>query len=137
MIDDNCLIKSKAQQKTILLIGLMGCGKTSVGKRLARLLDMKFVDADSEIEKAAGLSVSDIFKLYGEDEFRAGERRVMKRLLGCDLVPDPDAPLGADRRPQTGQLVHGYCEKSIPSGHLCKSGKNAYRRRQDESIRLS
>ncbi len=81
MIDDNCLIKSKIQQKTILLIGLMGCGKTSVGKRLARLLDMKFVDADSEIEKAAGLSVSDIFKLYGEEEFRAGERRVMKRLL--------------------------------------------------------
>ncbi len=81
MIDDNYLTKSKIQQKTILLIGLMGCGKTSVGKRLARMLDMRFVDADSEIEKAAGLSVSDIFKLYGETEFRSGERRVMKRLL--------------------------------------------------------
>ncbi len=59
----------------------MGSGKTSVGKRLARKLSLPFVDGDSEIEKAAGLSLVDVFKCFGEKEYRAGEERVMKRLL--------------------------------------------------------
>ena len=67
--------------KIILLVGLMGSGKTSVGKRLARRLSLPFVDGDSEIEKAAGLSLVDVFKCFGEREYRAGEERVMKRLL--------------------------------------------------------
>lgn len=67
--------------KIILLVGLMGSGKTSVGKRLARKLSLPFVDGDSEIEKAAGLSLVDVFKCFGEKEYRAGEERVMKRLL--------------------------------------------------------
>ena len=67
--------------KIILLVGLMGSGKTSVGKRLARRLSLPFVDGDSEIEKAAGLSLVDVFKCFGEKEYRAGEERVMKRLL--------------------------------------------------------
>lgn len=67
--------------KIILLVGLMGSGKTSVGKRLARKLSLPFVDGDSEIEKAAGLSLVDVFKCFGEREYRAGEERVMKRLL--------------------------------------------------------
>lgn len=67
--------------KIILLVGLMGSGKTSVGKRLARKLSLPFVDGDSEIEKAAGLSLVDVFKCFGEQEYRAGEERVMKRLL--------------------------------------------------------
>lgn len=67
--------------KIILLVGLMGSGKTSVGKRLAKKLDLPFVDGDQEIEKAAGLSLIDVLKCFGEEEYRAGEARVMKRLL--------------------------------------------------------
>lgn len=67
--------------KIILLVGLMGSGKTSVGKRLAQKLNLPFIDGDQEIEKAAGLSLIDVLKCFGEDEYRAGEARVMKRLL--------------------------------------------------------
>lgn len=67
--------------KIILLVGLMGSGKTSVGKRLAKKLNLPFVDGDQEIEKAAGLSLIDVLKCFGEEEYRAGEARVMKRLL--------------------------------------------------------
>jgi len=67
--------------KIILLVGLMGSGKTSVGKRLARRLSLPFVDGDQEIEKAAGLSLVDVLKCFGEQEYRAGEERVMRRLL--------------------------------------------------------
>lgn len=67
--------------KIILLVGLMGSGKTSVGKRLAQKLKLPFVDGDQEVEKAAGLSLVDILKCFGVDEYRAGEARVMKRLL--------------------------------------------------------
>ncbi len=66
---------------TIVLVGLMGAGKTSVGRRLASRLHLDFVDADSEIELAAGCSIEDIFELHGEAAFRDGERRVLARLL--------------------------------------------------------
>ena len=71
----------KKIDKIILLVGLMGSGKTSVGKRLAKKLNLPFVDGDQEIEKAAGLSLVDVLKCFGEEEYRAGEMRVMKRLL--------------------------------------------------------
>ncbi len=67
--------------KIILLVGLMGSGKTSVGKRLARKLNLPFVDGDQEVEKASGLSLIDLLKCFGVEEYRAGEARVMKRLL--------------------------------------------------------
>ncbi len=67
--------------KIILLVGLMGSGKTSVGKRLAQKLKLPFVDGDQEVEKAAGLSLVDLLKCFGPEEYRAGEARVMKRLL--------------------------------------------------------
>lgn len=70
--------------KIILLVGLMGSGKTSVGKRLAQKLNLPFVDGDREIEKASGLSLIDVFKCFGQEEYRAGEMRVMKRLLSGD-----------------------------------------------------
>ncbi len=66
---------------TIALIGLMGAGKSTVGRRLAASLDLPFVDADAEIEAAAGCSIDDMFASRGEAEFRAGERRVITRLL--------------------------------------------------------
>jgi shikimate kinase len=69
--------------KTIVLVGLMGAGKSCVGKRLAACLGLPFVDADKEIEAAAGgCSISDIFAIHGEKVFRDGERRVIQRLLG-------------------------------------------------------
>lgn len=67
--------------RTIALVGLMGAGKSTVGKRLAEVLGRSFRDSDEEIEKAAGMSVSDIFALHGEAEFRRGEKRVLERLL--------------------------------------------------------
>ncbi len=68
--------------RTVALVGMMGAGKTSVGKRLAARLGVPFRDADHEIEEAAGLTVAEIFARHGEPEFRAGERRVIARLLG-------------------------------------------------------
>ena len=67
--------------KIILLVGSMGSGKTSVGRKLAQKLGLPFVDGDQEMEKAAGLSLIDLLKCFGEEEYRAGEERVMKRLL--------------------------------------------------------
>ena len=67
--------------KSLVLVGLMGAGKTTIGRRLANRLDLPFVDADAEIEKAAGTSIADIFKDFGENHFRDGEQRVIARLL--------------------------------------------------------
>ncbi len=67
--------------RPLVLVGMMGAGKTSVGRRLAEVLRLPFRDADDEIEKAAGLTVSEIFERHGEAEFRRGERRVIKRLV--------------------------------------------------------
>jgi shikimate kinase len=69
-------------RRTVALVGMMGAGKTSLGRRLAARLDVAFRDADSEIETAAGCTIPDIFERYGEDAFRDGERRVIERLLG-------------------------------------------------------
>ena len=67
--------------RTIALVGLMGAGKSTVGRRLAEKVGRDFFDSDDEIEKAAGLSVTDIFNIHGEDEFRRGEQQVLRRLL--------------------------------------------------------
>ena len=67
--------------RSIVLVGIMGCGKSTVGKRLAQRLGLEFVDADSEIERAANMTVSEIFAAHGETYFRSGEERVIARLL--------------------------------------------------------
>ena len=72
---------SPLRARTITLVGLMGVGKSSVGRRLANALDLPFKDADVEIEAAAGRSIPDIFAEMGEPAFREGERRVIARLL--------------------------------------------------------
>ncbi len=70
-----------APNRTVALVGMMGAGKTSIGKRLAARLNVPFCDADQEIESAAGMSVAEIFDRYGEPEFRRLERSVIARLL--------------------------------------------------------
>ncbi len=67
--------------KSIVLIGIMGCGKSTVGRRLANRLNIPFVDADTEIEQAANMTIAEIFATHGEPEFRRGEERVIARLL--------------------------------------------------------
>jgi shikimate kinase len=67
--------------RTIVMVGMMGAGKTSLGKRLAARLSLPFIDADAEIETAANASIAEIFERYGEPYFREGERRVIHRLL--------------------------------------------------------
>jgi shikimate kinase len=69
------------RKNTIVLVGLMGAGKTSIGRRLAHALNLPFRDADEEVERAAGRSVAEIFAALGEAAFRDGERRVIARLL--------------------------------------------------------
>jgi shikimate kinase len=74
-------IRQSLGARSIVLIGLMGAGKTAVGRRLAAWLDLPFTDADSEIEEAAGQTITEIFAEHGENYFRDGERKVIARLL--------------------------------------------------------
>ncbi|HEV7234343.1 MAG TPA: shikimate kinase [Sphingorhabdus sp.] len=74
-------VNSQAIDRPIVLVGMMGVGKTSIGRRLAGRLGLDFVDADEEIERAAGMSVAEIFEKFGEPYFRDGERRVIARLI--------------------------------------------------------
>jgi len=87
--------------RSIVLIGMMGVGKSSIGRRLAARLGVPFVDADAEIEKAAGMSIADIFARHGEADFRSGEARVIARLLDSGpqvLATGGGAVMNADTR---------------------------------------
>jgi shikimate kinase len=74
-------IREALGPRSIVMVGLMGCGKTAIGRRLGAALDLPFVDADDEIERAAGKTISEIFADHGEPYFREGERKVIARLL--------------------------------------------------------
>lgn len=74
-------ILARLGDRSIVLIGMMGVGKSSIGRRLGSRLGVPFVDADTEIERAAGMSIADIFARHGEAAFRSGEARVIARLL--------------------------------------------------------
>ena len=74
---------------TIALIGIMGVGKTTVGRRLAKRLGRDFFDSDEEIEAASGRSVAGYFRDHGEDDFREGEKRVIQRLVTPDIIKAP------------------------------------------------
>ena len=97
-------------KKVIVLIGLMGAGKTSIGRKLAERLSMGFVDADEEIVKAAGCSIPDIFQSYGEPAFRDVEERVIKRLL-TERTGVLATGGGAYINPKIREAIsqHGYC----------------------------
>jgi len=102
------LHKSLPYPKTVVLVGLMGAGKSCVGRRLAARLGIAFADADKEIEAAAGLTISEIFTKLGESAFREGERKVMARLLSGEPMILA-AGGGAFLDPETRRLVktHG------------------------------
>src|SRR5271155_3322787 len=88
-------------RRSIVLVGMMGVGKSSIGRRLGVRLGVPFVDADTEIEKAAGMSIADIFARHGEADFRSGEARVIARLLESGpqvLATGGGAVLNADTR---------------------------------------
>ena len=86
MTDQGDLSRRDWRELPIVLVGLMGAGKSTVGKRLSRSLGRDFVDVDEEIERAANRSIPEIFEEFGEAHFREGERRVVERLL--DGRPD-------------------------------------------------
>jgi shikimate kinase len=91
--------------RSVVLVGMMGAGKSSIGRRLAMRLNIPFVDADAEIEKAAGMSIPDIFATRGESDFRAGEARVIARLLDSGpqvLATGGGAFMNADTRAAIG-----------------------------------
>ncbi len=90
--------------RPVVLIGLMGAGKSSVGARLAELLRVRFRDSDAEIEKAANMSVPEIFQRYGEAYFRDGERKVIARLLGGKPKVMASGG-GAFMHPETRELI--------------------------------
>jgi shikimate kinase len=96
-------------RRSIVLVGMMGAGKSSIGRRLAARLGIPFSDADAEIEEAAGMSIADIFEAHGEPSFRSGEARVIARLLehGPQVLATGG---GAFINPQTRAKIH---EKGI------------------------
>jgi shikimate kinase len=99
--DEAAAILAALGSRSIVLVGMMGAGKSSIGRRLATRLGIAFVDADSEIEKAAGMSIPDIFATHGEPDFRAGEARVIARLLDSGpqvLATGGGAFMNADTR---------------------------------------
>jgi len=97
-------IAARLAGRPLVLVGMMGAGKTTVGRRLAARLSRTFIDSDTEIEAAAGMAIPDFFKTHGEPEFRAGEARVIARLL-----KQPDIVLGtgggAFVNPETRALI--------------------------------
>ncbi len=100
------VIRHRIGKRSIVLVGLMGCGKSSIGKRLAARLAMPFIDADEEIEKAAGKTINDIFAEHGEAHFRDGERKVIGRLLAAGpqvLATGGGAYMNAETRSR----IHG------------------------------
>lgn len=74
-------VRDRLSSKSLVLVGLMGAGKSAIGRRIAARLNMKFLDADTEIETAAGQTISDIFACHGEAHFRDREEKIIERLL--------------------------------------------------------
>ena len=99
-------VRKRLGRRSIVLVGLMGAGKSTVGRRLAARLDLPFKDADAEIEAAAGMSIADIFATHGEPYFREGERRVIGRLLQegpCVLATGGGAFMNPETRARIGE----------------------------------
>jgi shikimate kinase len=96
----------KRLDRPLVLVGLMGVGKSTVGRRLARRLGLSFVDSDAAIEDAAGLSPAEVFERYGEHDFRDGERRLVARLVDEGSVRVIATGGGAYVEPRTRELLN-------------------------------
>ena len=96
---------SERLDRPIVLVGLMGAGKSTVGRRLARRLGLPFVDSDAEIEDAAGLTAAEVYEKFGEKDFRDGERRLVARLMDGEVRVIATGG-GAYVDPRTRQLLN-------------------------------
>ncbi|RXT23089.1 MULTISPECIES: shikimate kinase [unclassified Bosea (in: a-proteobacteria)] len=105
---DRIALRATLGARAVVLVGMMGSGKSSVGKRLGARLGLPFVDADTEIETAAGMTIPEIFAQRGESEFRDGERRVISRILATRaplvLATGGGAFMNADTRARIAEL---------------------------------
>jgi shikimate kinase len=110
-------LKERLGARSIVLVGMMGSGKSSIGKRLAQRLSLPFVDADSEIETAAAMTIPEIFATRGEAEFRAGEKRVIERILANGpqvLATGGGAFMSAETRDRVAQAGVSIWLKAEP-----------------------
>src|SRR5947209_19709782 len=96
---------TKRLDRPVVLVGLMGVGKSTVGRRLAKRLGLPFVDSDSAIEEAAGYTAAEVFERYGEQDFRDGERRLVARLMDGDVRVIATGG-GAYADPRTRELLN-------------------------------
>lgn len=115
---DRDAVRAALGPRAVVLVGMMGSGKSSVGRRLATRLALPFVDADVEIETAAGMTIPEIFAQRGEAEFRDGERRVIARLLSTRaplvLATGGGAFMNAETRARIGELGVSVWLKAEP-----------------------
>jgi shikimate kinase len=100
-------VRAGIGSRPVVLVGLMGAGKTSVGRRLAQILDLPFADSDHEIESVSRMSVPELFEAYGEAEFRALEQRVVTRLI-ADVPAVIATGGGAFMNPDTRAVIRAH-----------------------------
>ena len=117
-------------EKSVVMVGLMGTGKTSIGRMLAKRLKMDFVDADAEIVAAAGCSIEEIFETHGEPSFRSGERSVIARLLDgpVRIIATGGAPSWTRKPANTLPKMpfrSGFMPILIPSSNACHGAGDA------------
>lgn len=124
-------LRAALGQRAVVLVGMMGSGKSSVGRRLANRLGLPFVDADTEIEMAAGMTIPEIFAQRGESEFRDGERRVISRILTTRaplvLATGGGAYMNAETRARIADLGISIWLKADPDVLMRRVLKNAKR----------
>lgn len=130
-IRDAAALRAALGRRAIVLVGMMGCGKSSVGKRLAQRLGLPFLDADTEIEMAAGMTIPEIFAQRGEAEFRDGERRVIRRILTTSaplvLATGGGAFMNAETRNAVAQYGLSLWLKAEPEVLMRRVRKRANR----------
>ncbi|PTM40743.1 shikimate kinase [Bosea sp. 124] len=124
-------LRATIGERAVVLVGMMGSGKSSVGRRLATRLGLPFVDADTEIETAAGMTIPEIFAQRGESEFRNGERRVISRILTTRaplvLATGGGAFMNAETRARIADLGISIWLKADPEVLMRRVRKNAKR----------
>lgn len=128
---DHDALRAALGQRAVVLVGMMGSGKSSVGRRLATRLGLPFVDADAEIETAAGMTIPEIFAQRGEAEFRDGERRVISRILTTRsplvLATGGGAFMNAETRARIADLGISIWLKAEPEVLMRRVRRNSKR----------